>query len=255
MNITVARITAAIVLLGAAQSTLAQNCQVLDQFPVEIDRPGRYCLDRSHDLELQGNEAAVAIRANDVDFDLAGHTLRQAVFEWGPCNPEFSGEPSIGVLVFESRNVKVHNGALRCFDTGVQLSQGQCRDCNVGNQVIGLRIQQSLFSGIFAEGRFSVFADNHIIDTGSREDRAGHGIHSNGDGNTIRNNDVQLVRGDGTGISTANANNTLVVDNRIQNAKFGLLLYQGRNVRYRDNLTAATSIPFTGLGTDLGNND
>ena len=159
------------------------------------------------------------------------------------------------MLVFESRNVRIHNGALRCFDTGVQLSQGQCRDCNVGNHVVGMRIQQSLFSGIFAEGRFSILADNHIVDTGAREDRDGNGIHAKGDGNTIRNNDIQLVRGDGTGISTVNANNALIVENRVQNAKFGFMLFNGANVRFRDNLTTATSVPYAGLGTDLGNND
>ena len=256
MNKIIAHTTIAVGLLGLAQSAFAQDCQVLDQFPAEIDRPGKYCIDQSHDVELTGNAAAIAIRADDVDLDLAGHTLRQGAFRSGACNPEFIEEPTIGVLIFESRNVKVHGGALRCFNTGVQISQGLCGDCNSGNRVEGMRIHRSFFAGIHAEGRYSVYTDNHIVDTGLLKGRDGIGIYSSGDGNTVRNNDIQQVRGEQSqGIGTGNSNNSLIVENRVQNASIGFLLFNGRNVRFRDNLTAATSTPYSGFGTDLGNND
>jgi nitrous oxidase accessory protein NosD len=242
-------------LLFAAQAVAAFDCQILNAFPAQIDRPGKYCLDQSHELALGAGDAAILILANDVELDLRGHTLRNPAFEGGSCNAEWLGEPSIGVHVFEARNVLVHNGALRCFDTGVQLSQSRCGDCNQGNQVRNMRIHQSGFAGLFAEGDFGIYADNHIVDTGAREDRDGRGIYVSGDGNTIRNNDVQLVRNAGAGIATGNGNNNLVVENRVQNARIGFYLFLGSEVRYRDNLTAATQQPYAGTATDLGNND
>jgi hypothetical protein len=249
------RILIAALLSALTPAALAFDCQILKAFPAEIDRPGKYCLDQSHDLALTGNDAAISILANDVELDLRGHSLRNPVFEGGTCNPEYVDEPTVGISVYESRNVKVHNGALRCFDTGVQITQELCGDCNQANRVESMRIQQSAFAGVFAQGDFSLYADNHIVDSGSRTDRDGRGIYAEGNGNTIRNNDIQFVRNDGAAIATSRANNTLVVENRIQNAKFGLLLYQGRNVRYRDNLTASVTVPYSGAGTDLGNND
>ena len=255
MNPINARTFAVACLLVTAQSALAWDCQILKAFPAEIDRPGKYCLDQSHDLALTGNDAAISIIANDVDLDLRGHTLRNPSFDSGACDAEYAAEPTIGINVFEARNVRIHNGALRCFGTGVQITQQRCGDCNRANRVEAMRIQQSAFAGIFAQGDFSVYADNHIVDSGSREDRDGRGIYTEGNGNTIRNNDIQLVWDNGAAIATSRANNTLIVENRIQNAKFGLLLHQGSNVRYRDNLSAAVTVPYSGAGTDVGNND
>lgn len=249
------RILLAALLSALTPAALAFDCQILKAFPAEIDRPGKYCLDQSHDLALSGNEAAISIRASDVELDLRGHTLRNAAFVWGTCDPEYLGEATIGVSVFEARNVKVHNGALRCFDTGVQITQARCGNCNRANRVEAMRIHQSGFAGIFAEGDFGVFADNHITETGAREDRDGRGMFVAGNGNTLRNNDVQFVWGNGAGIATGDSNNTLIVENRVQNAKYGFLLYLGTEVRYRDNLTAATQQAYAGTATDLGNND
>lgn len=246
---------AATTLLLAAQSGLATDCQVLTNLPVEIDQPGKYCLDRSHDLALSGSDAAILILASDVELDLRGHTLRNPVYEGGLCDAEYRPQPTVGISVFEARNVRIHNGALRCFSTGVQFSEHRCGDCNRGNQARDLRIHQSGYVGIFAEGDFGVYAGNHIVDTGAIEDRDGRGIYVGGEGNTIRDNDVQLVWDAGAGIATGNGHNNLVVENRVQNARIGFYLFSGSEVRYRDNLTSAVQQAYVGFATDLGNND
>jgi len=242
-------------LLFAAQYALASDCQVLTTLPAEIDTPGKYCLDRSHDLALGDSDAAITILASDVELDLRGHTLRNPVYKGGLCNAEYQSQFSIGISVFEARNVRVHNGALRCFYTGVQFSQHRCGDCNQGNQARDLRIHQSGFAGIFAVGDFGLYADNHITDTGHAEDRDGRGLYVSGDGNTIRNNDVQFVWDPGIGIATGNGDLNLVVENRVQNARTGFSLFSGSEVRYRDNLTAAVQQAYAGTADDVGNND
>src|SRR6056297_3256987 len=103
----------AVLLLLGPQAVLAFDCLVLNQLPVQIDRPGKYCLDQSHDMVLSGGEAAITILASDVDLDLRGHTLRNPVYEGGLCDAGYRSQPAVGISVFEARNVRLHNGALR----------------------------------------------------------------------------------------------------------------------------------------------
>jgi len=252
MNTLVTRIAIATGLLGLAHSALAQDCQVLDRFPVEIDRSGNYCLDQTHDVDVTSGYAAILITASDVDLDLRGYTLRNPTFFDEFCDASNINDRGTGIRIVEARNVRIHDGALRCFGIGVAMKYDRCEDCNTGNRVERMRIHESSFAGIFARGDLNVFADNQIIETGGIENRAPTGIHSFGIGNVIRNNDVQLVF-DGVGINVGGSSG-LVIENRVLNADTGF--YLAKSVRYRDNVTTLYSTsPYVGQGDDLGNND
>lgn len=242
----------AIGLLSAMELAYA-DCQVLTSFPIEIDQRGSYCLDRDHEVDVSGSNYAIAISASDVELDLRGHTLHNPVFLSGLCRDDNIDSAGVGIRIFEARNVRVTNGALRCFGTGIEIRQSRCGDCNVGNQIVQMRIQESRFAGIFAQTDFSVFSDNHITETGGMRERTPMGIYVSGDGNTVKDNDIQGVW-NGTGIKVA-GNSGLVIENRIQNSAVCVSLHTGAGMRFRDNVTVMVSRPYDGTGDDLGNND
>lgn len=250
----IARTTIAIGLLGLAHSAIAQDCQVIDQFPAEIDRPGKYCLDRSHFLELTGNEIALAIHASDVFLDLRGHTLSNpTVADSGQqCDLNYTDSPTTGIYVHEAINVTIRGGSLRCFDTGIQVGHGECSNCTRGNRVESMRIQDSASIGILAKSDYSIYSNNHIVKVGNLQGSLARGLFIAGAGITIRGNDIQHV--DGTGIETDSPFG-LVIENRVQEAETGFVVYGSRAVRYRDNVTAGVQRAYAASGTDLGNND
>ncbi len=80
-----------------------------------ISRPGRYCLDKDYEFECTifthgcGGQL-IDIRADDVDIDFRGHTVRMS-----------GTRGYIGVWGF-GRNIRVHNGRIRGAGVGIMLS-------------------------------------------------------------------------------------------------------------------------------------
>jgi len=183
--------TSATLLLGALNSAVAQDCQVLDQFPVAINEQGEYCPHRSHKLELTGSEWGISILASDANLDLREHTLSNlATAGIGlVCNTEFTKESTTGIQVLEARNVSIHGGALRCVCTGRNLRTFRARSVFgviESNSFEFIRIQQSDFAEIVGFGDFSTRADNHIAEPGAPHDGFVREVFING--NTVSNN-------------------------------------------------------------------
>lgn len=80
-----------------------------------ISRPGKYCLDKDYAFECTifthgcGGDM-IEIRADDVDLDFRGHTLRMS-----------GTRGYTGVWGF-GRNIRVHNGRIRGAGVGIMLS-------------------------------------------------------------------------------------------------------------------------------------
>ena len=85
-----------------------------------------------------------------------------------------------------------------------------------------------------------------------------YGIFVQGTGPRVLNNDVITTVAQGTGIARGiflqSVTGSLVVNNRITGADIGIQ-YNGATGKYRDNLTFDVTTPFTGSGTDAGNNN
>lgn len=229
------------------------DCRIIDRLPAVIDEAGKYCLDRSHGTELEGNEAAIAIVSANVALDFRGHTITNQQGPTGICIDGYQEEPTVGVRVYEADNVRVHGGTVRCYSTGIEFTQSVCGDCNTANRVEHMLLESNYLFGIFMQGDHSVIQHNMVTETGGHRERDPRGIVALGHSNSIRNNDVMFVRDDGVGINVANGYNNLIVENRVQQVTTGFYFY-GNQIRYRDNLTAAVSTAYSGLGIDLGNN-
>ena len=255
MNTLFTRIAIATGLLGLAHSALAQDCQFLDRFPTEIRESGRYCLDRTHLLNLPKNTSAISVSVPHVEIDLRGYTLANKNADQSPyCNVPSIKPSTTGIRVVNTHNVRITGGSLYCFGTGVSIIESACIGCNQGHRIDRMRIQKSGAYGIFAQSGNSVFESNHITSTGNFEGESYFGIRiTDGNGNTIRNNDVQGVFF-GTGIGLDNSSFSLVIENRVQNAETGFQIYADKEVRYRDNVTTEVRTPYRNVGTDLGNN-
>jgi len=241
-------------LLGLAYPALAQDCQVIDQFPVEINEPGKYCLDRSHMVNLNQSESAIHVKSSHVELDFRGYTIANPNKDL-LCRNDRTEPSIIGVFVDDDQhNVRVTGGSLFCFGIGIKIGNS-CTSCNGSHRIDNMRIHNSRNIGIFLIGNSSVIEGNQITKTGNSESGNIFGIYIyESEANTIRNNDVQTMYS-GTGIGLEGVHTALVVENRVQNAHVGFQLYDSKSIRYRDNLTSTVNNPYIGFGTDLGNND
>ncbi|GAB4200169.1 MAG: hypothetical protein Tsb002_36180 [Wenzhouxiangellaceae bacterium] len=231
------------------------DCEPIDHAPVRIDRPGSYCLVTDLAVEIDSG-AAITIAAPNVDLDLNRHTLSNYVAESGYCLNGYVELPTVGIAAGDQRNVRVHNGTVQCFQTGVSLnSSPQCRLCGDGYRVEDMRIHNVHLHGVYIEGNHAIVQRNHIFDiSGQVEGRVATGIVMLGYRNVVLDNDVMAIKGrDSTGINTALGSVT-VVNNRVLGAMFGLRLFGSSDVTYRDNITAEVAIPYSGQGLDIGNN-
>ncbi len=246
-----------IAVLGFSHQVQAQqldDCRMIDRLPAELSEPGKYCLDRSHSTELEGNTAAISILNAHIELDLRGHTVSNQQAVTGICLDGYQQEPTIGVLVFEADNVRIHGGTIRCFGTGIEFSQSLCGSCNTANRVESMLLASNYLFGLYMQSDHSVVQHNMVTETGGHPDRDPRGMVVRGHSNSLRNNDVMFVRDSGgVGISVGGGYNNLIVENRVQQSATGFSLF-GRELRYRDNLTAAVTNRYTGNGVDLGNN-
>lgn len=170
-----------------------------------INKPGSYCL--KNDITItQPHQGAINFVADDIDFDLGGHTIR------GPGGDTLGS----GVRAEKFSRIEVSNGKIEGFLFGVRLEDGS--DFNVNHtdirnvSLIGIRaignnvtIIGNTISGIAGLG--NDYASSHSF-----------GIQTGGDDILISSNTVSNImpyrEGEGVGLAT---------------------IYGGRNIVYKDN--------------------
>jgi hypothetical protein len=260
---------------GAAASGETVDCRRIVSVPATISRPGIYCLTRNVSTAT-ATGSAIAIESDDVVLDLNGFSLDGVA---GPATEAY------GILAFNRRNVAVHNGTVRGFFIGVVLAEGPDAE---GNVVEGIHAEANTAGGIAAGGHGVEVRKCRVVQTGgSTSPLAGEsatGIALTGTGGRVTDNnvvdvlakrawgihatrsDTAVIEGNHVsnsapmtglsfGIIVPFSQSVLVVDNRIQNVAFGVTYSSGATGKYRDNLTHSVPAPFSGTGTDAGNNN
>ncbi|MEX2500390.1 MAG: hypothetical protein WD397_16105 [Wenzhouxiangellaceae bacterium] len=231
------------------------NCDKINRAPIEIDKPGNYCLSRNLETDLDRGPA-IRITASNVTLDLAGFTLGNRTAD-GACLNGNEDSPTAGIVARGANNVTIRGGTVQCFGSGIEISaeDPNCLECSFGHTVRDMDLSQLFQTGVLVRAWSSTIESNHVFRIGGSSRPEPRGIIANGSGNTVRNNDVMFVFGPrGTGVVVAAGNANLVVENRVQQANTGFALFGGSAVRYRDNLTAEVAFDYFGIGDDLGNN-
>jgi hypothetical protein len=257
LTIAAARIAAA----GGPTGWGYPSCLPVTAFPANINAPGVYCLGFKYiDFPLPKG-VLITISSDNVVFDLNGATL-----DGTPKGNAFS----YGIMAYNRRNVTIRNGTLRGFNYGIYLYTplGYVNTrVRPSHHILveNMRLIENRTSGMYVIAYDSVIRKNHIIQTGGSADpglaASTWGMIVAGDGTRILDNDITNTHvntayggGTTTGIYLAGGLNFTIVNNRINEADFGIYGGNGNWGKFRDNVTTAVGVPFTG-GTNLGNNN
>lgn len=113
--------------------------------------------------------------------------------------------------------------------------------------------------GIVVNAPAGVVADNLVVGVTAAAGSFGYGIHATrSDGLVIEGNQVlnETPSADTTfGIIVPFSQDVLVMNNRITRTSEGVTYSSGATGKYRDNQTSGVPVPFSGTGTDTGNNN
>jgi subtilisin family serine protease len=251
----------------------ASLCRPIVSLPYTITMQGSYCLTRNLSTSVSSG-SAITINSDFVVLDLKGFKIGG-----GAAGP---GTMANGVYALNRKNITVKNGNIRGFLRGIFLEDDSgSYAVSQGHVIRSVRLDENTWSGMEVQGRGNMIRDNQVASTGgSTVFGNAFGIQTFGAGARILNNDVtdtnastgsafairttsdvgaviernriaNSVPSDSTGV-WAHGLQALVVGNRISGTASGIVM-QDNSAKYRDNLTAGVTTPYTG-GTDAGNN-
>jgi hypothetical protein len=255
-----------------------QRCTPIASLPFTISASGQYCLVRHLAMDASTG-IAIHIDADQVDLDLGGFTLSGRAAG--------VGTSAHGIYAIDRSSITVRNGAVDGFFVGVGLNDTSPDvSGSGGHRVEGVRAADNTYVGIDVRGRGNVVRDNQVQRTGGTTFfSAGNdtfGLFTRGSSVRVLGNDVSGTRAAagrrGYGISIVDARAAVVEGNRVegQSGTNGVgiwlirsadalalgnaisatthgLLFDQSSGKYRDNVCAAVTTPYSG-GTDAGNN-
>jgi hypothetical protein len=207
--------------LGLSPSPLRAEttiCTVISSLPYTISAQGSYCLDRNLSTAISTG-AAITINVDFVVLDLNGFKIGG-----GAAGP---GTQTNGVRATNHKNITVKNGNIRGFYRAVYLQDTSGTfTSSQGHLVEDIRADQNTFEGIHVEGRGNVVRNNQVVDTTGTTVGGGNsdtfGLRVLGPGSRILNNDVTetVAAGSGTayGIQATSAEGAVIENNRIGNS-------------------------------------
>lgn len=173
-------LAAALAMMTLCAHAETTECTVVSP-PAVISAPGVYCLTRDHALSLASGDA-ILVNASNVLLDFNSHYITNI--------PAGAGNTATGVRVRSStgsplRNVRVQNGTLRGFQSGMDYASS---DSGI---IEGMLVDRSLMVGIGIGGYGNVVRGNRVVGTGKEATlRFATGISVSGDGFKIENNYV-----------------------------------------------------------------
>ena len=247
-------------------------CTSITSLPYAISSSGSYCLTGNRSVNTQTNTntyvGAITVSADDVTLDLGGFEIKNTNSD------PLTNLYTVGVLSMGPHsNITIKNGRINGYGTGLYLYG---RDGAIYNSIIenitiynfatdSIRVNNGFkciirnskvfgHSGIESRG-IEVSGDyNSVIDNEVKE--VVYGITASGSRNIVDNN---RVTGSELAMQTDGARGIHIdydgfaVNNRINSFNVGINSLPG--AKYRDNLTINCTTPYTGWGTDAGNNN
>jgi hypothetical protein len=228
------------------------NCSSVDSLPFTISKPGIYCLTKNLSFKSLSVDA-ITITASSVLLDLDGYTIR---------NTAGSGTIASGISAgqtYGQTNITVRNGTLQGFFAGIRFLGGPPSG---GHLVEQLLVVDTYAYAIQMSGQGNIIRNNRILRIGGTTTSPGVDIDAisvfSGSGAHVLDNDVTQIVAEAPGSSSAiriqGSTDALVVNNRITEADRGIFFDWSSSGKYRDNLTFDVGTPFSGGGTDAGNN-
>jgi len=214
-----------------ATSAAAPRCIAVTNVATPISAPGRYCLIR--DI-VSATGHGIAIKANNVTLDFAGHKLST------PVRTTTAGQLRFGVDASNNHTITIMNGTLQGFNDGIVLGE-LVTTPNPGNYVVtNMRILDTATNGravgIFEATGSNVTITNNIISTVTGGNNIFGGdafammIHGASQSSSttgkiiIKNNHINQVTsfqggGDAVGILVEGGNETIVNGNMVTEIK------------------------------------
>jgi hypothetical protein len=238
--------TFVVALAPAGARAETNSCTPITSVPVTLYTSGIYCLTSDIVTNITSGYA-ITINAPHVVLDLNAHRLSNSAGSTNNAGAIYSSQPLI----------TIRNGAIRGFGAAsVNLRGGFFNAISKANLVEDLHIDQTA-AGIISDPP-ALVRRNWITGVQAKPgDGASEGILLEGYGSRVIDNDILGVTpppdGDAYGILVVGLD-TLVVNNRITDSPNGIY-FGASGGKYRDNLTTSVTTPYSGWGTDAGNNN
>lgn len=189
------------------------DCTTITSIPYTISSSGAYCL--SSDLSTSSSTGnAVTINADDVTIYMNGHELK---------NTAGSGTSAVGISASQRNNVRIYNGTIRGFFTGINLYSPGDYSTYRYHVVDGIYAAGNTHIAINVEGAGSRITNNTVTDTGgSTVNFQAWGIILKGkspkiSGNTVINTESTYSTVDTYPLFVAYGVGAVVEDNNVSN--------------------------------------
>ena len=227
-----------VVAAALAGGWLHGQAQAVTACGTTIDVPGDYAL--ANDIgPCTGN--GVTITANDVTFDLAGHTIT-GVSSPASCN---TGAPQVGITVSAADNVQISGGTVRGFVDGMDFGASNSRvgDISVSDNCVNglvvsnaanVTVEGNSITGSGGDGLLLLNADDATVqaNTIAANGRFGVLLVSGSDRNTLQDNSLNGngAPAGGAGLGLLGGTETQIRRNTAQGNLQGIALHTGSNV-------------------------
>ncbi|HLQ22230.1 MAG TPA: Calx-beta domain-containing protein, partial [Gemmatimonadales bacterium] len=220
-------------------------CRPIVSLPYTITIQGNYCLVQNLSTAITtGN--AITITSDFVNLDLKG-------FKIGGGSGG-AGTQANGVYALNRKNITIKNGNIRGFFRAVFLEDNSGTfTASQGHLVSNLRADENTYAGIHVQGRGSLIRNNQVVTTGGTTvfgaNADAYGIRTEGAEARVLNNDVTdtnpLGAGAGSAIAVAQASGAVIEKNRLANSaannSFGIYAASGDGVLIMGNRISGTA--------------
>jgi len=246
------------------------ECLPISETPFVISDPGRYCL--TMDLKASmPNGKAIWVKSNDVTLDFRHYSLSNALARLG--------NTAYGVYANGRSNIKVYNGELSGWGTGVRFVGLQ----TMGNTISDMKFDSIRWKGIDAEGtglgisnnRFTriggsaAMVDAYAIDIQGMSPRVTHNsifgvMANNGNGSAYgtrlrmttnpiyEDNTLDTLNGDkiglGVGLKLDGTVNAIIVNTKYQTCDTAIALENDSTALLKDTLITDCDTTVSGFG-------
>ncbi len=237
-----------------ADTTGGSTTHQITSLPYTITSPGVYFLNAN--FSPGTNIDAITVQTDGVTIDLNGHTISgEAIGNAVTCAAISCNGPS---------RLTVRNGTIRGYAYGIYIgSPGGSASASHGHLVENVRFLGCTYTAVALAANGSIIRHCQAYKIGG----SSQPFLPNGVGfltffyfNSVLDCDVSELTSTNpasyptVGIYADTGSGTLLVNNRIGGAHYGIAFNSGGSGKYRDNLCAASvTIPYFG-GTDAGNN-